>query len=261
MMILSEPPEIPGISGLRRIGGGGFGVVYLGVQVGLDRPAAVKVLHVAKLDKAARRAFEREAKLMAKLSRHPYVPEVYLTDVLPSGHPYLVYEFCPGGALAAGQQLSVGRVIEVGAKIALALTAAHQEGIYHRDVKPGNILVDGNNEPKLSDFGLSLQPAQEQTAGVDALAPAYAPPEVLNASNRASGPADVYSLGATLFALLTGAPPFARRAGEPLLAWMQRVAGEPLPPLPPGVPAAFAICSRRCWPSNRITARPPPRWH
>jgi serine/threonine protein kinase len=232
----ADPPDVPNVTGLSRIGGGGFGTVYRGEQTGLGRTVAVKVLNIEQLDRKALRGFEREAKLMTKLSSHPNVPDVYWYGVLADRRPCLVFQFCRNGALRSDVALPAPRVVEIGAKVGAVLALAHKENIVHRDVKPGNILIADNNEPMLSDFGLSLQPNQDQSIGIDAFAPPYAAPEVLEASDVESRAADVYSLGATLFALLTGGPPFPRRAGESVLAWISRVKATPMPALPEGTP-------------------------
>ena len=255
----AEPPEIPGVTGLQMIGRGGFGTVYRGEQTGLGRHVAVKVLRVEKPDRKTLRAFEREAKLMTKLSKHPNVPDVHLTGVLHDQRPYLVYQFCAKGALRGDRPLPAPRVVEIGAKMAAVLELAHSHGIVHRDVKPGNILIDDNDEPLLGDFGLSLQPSHDASPSLDAFAPPYAAPEVLEASSvQADATADIYSLGATLFALLTGGPPFPRRSGEPEMAWIMRVKTAPMPALAPTVPEPFQDLLRRLLakaPHDRPTAQ------
>src|SRR5439155_4826309 len=149
--------------------------------------------------------------------------------VLPDGRPYLVSEYCPGGTLADLVRPAVAVVVELGATLAGTLARAHAEGVVHRDLKPANVLLRADGEPALADFGLSVRPAGGASRGADALSVEWAAPETLERGEY--GPAsDVYGLGATLYAVLAGRPPFAYRSGEGELPFMRRVVADPVPP-------------------------------
>jgi eukaryotic-like serine/threonine-protein kinase len=228
-------PRIPGVTDLVWIGGGGFGTVYRGRQTALDRRVAVKVLQVA-VDRQTSKQFDREGKLMGRLaeqSRH--VLKVYDAGVLSDGRPYLLLEYCPGGSLAGHQPMPVDRVLAIAVPVATALLTAHGNEIVHRDVKPGNILLHADGEPVLADFGLSVCESYDGSRGLDALAPEFAAPESLQNGDY-DRRSDVYGLGATLYALIESAPPFAHRPGEGSMAFMTRVIRDPVPPLRAAVP-------------------------
>jgi hypothetical protein len=189
-------------------GGGGFARVFLAEDPELGRPVALKVLrpHHAE-DPVARRRFRLEGEIVAALDHPGIVP------ILETGEDgawcYLALKWIEGGSLAprAGK-LSPEEAARIGAVVARALHAAHERGIVHRDVKPANVLMDGD-APKLTDFGLAhLVLGQRMTASDTAPGTlAYLAPEVL-AGAPAEPRVDVWSLGATLYELVRGEPPF-----------------------------------------------------
>ena len=205
-------PRIPGLSDLRPLGAGGFATVYRAHQAQLGRDVAVKIDNRVLVDERDRRRFLREAHAAAKLSGHPHVVGVHDANITAQGTPYMVMELCTGGSLAdqldARGPLHHEQVRDLGIKLADALAAAHQEGVLHRDIKPGNILVDRYGTPKVADFGLAalLDAQGGSTVTRDALSPSYAPPEAF-AMAEPTPQADVYSLAATLYTLLAGKPP------------------------------------------------------
>ncbi|ETW22359.1 protein kinase domain-containing protein [Mycobacterium gastri] len=211
------------------IGRGGFGVVFRCLQVGLDRPVAVKVL--TGLSDEARTRFSREQQAMARLTGHPNIVAVLQVGQTAGGWPFLVMPLCGQGSwqqrIAEFGVLSVDEVLEVGVKIAGALAAAHRVGVVHRDVNPANVLFTDYGEPALTDFGVAhINRGCQVTAGVHATTPAFAAPEVIGGASPGAD-ADVYGLGASLFAALTGHAAFERRQGEQVVAQFVRISNEP----------------------------------
>ncbi|MBF5001076.1 protein kinase [Nocardia sp. BSTN01] len=233
-----------GFEDAEEIGHGGFGVVYRCTQPALDRTVAVKVL-TAELDADNQARFFREQKAMGRLTGHPNIVTVLHVGVTAGGRPYLVMPYHSRDSLDAWIRrdgpVPVETVLWVGVKIAGALETAHGVGILHRDVKPGNILLSEYGEPALTDFGIARIAGGFHTAtGVVTASPAFTAPEVL-AGEAATSAADVYGLGATLFAALTGHAAFERRSGEQVVAQFLRITSAPLPDLREGgIPADVA---------------------
>ena len=233
---------IPGLSRVSEIGRGGFAVVYRAHQDDFDRDVAVKVLS-ADVDPDTLRRFERERLAAGRLSWHPNIATVFSSGTTESGRAYLVMELAPSGSLGDRLRRS-GRLdwpdaLRIIVKIAGALEAAHRAGRLHRDVKPENILVSDLREPLLADFGIAAIKNTPVSQGLSASI-AYAAPEVLEGA-APDEPADVYALGATLFALLNGRAPFME-AGDSFLSLHKRVIDAPVPDLRQiGVPDA--VCA------------------
>ncbi|MEV0234196.1 serine/threonine-protein kinase [Nonomuraea sp. NPDC050786] len=236
--------EIKGI-----LGQGGFGVVYLALQSAVGREVALKVDNRVLLSDRDKRRFMREVTAAGALSAHPHVVPVYDAGLLPDGRPYMVLELCPGGSLA-GRRLSPAEARDVGVRIADALAAAHAQGVLHRDVKPGNILVNRYGQVALSDFGLATMPASGPEASVtrESLTPSYAPPEAFELAGPTPA-ADVYALAATVYALLSGRPPRFPESGVPNLAMILALHRLPVPEIP-GVPPELTDVLRRALASD-----------
>jgi tRNA A-37 threonylcarbamoyl transferase component Bud32 len=237
-------PVVAGYTILRTLGEGGAAVVYLARQEALDRLVAVKVLRHGVEDERAWRQFRREARTIARLSAHPNVVTVYTAGRSQAGHPYLVTEFLDRGSLsdviAAEGPLPPATVAKVGVAVADALEAAHALGILHRDVKPGNVLLDRHGRIKLADFGIArlLSGRSTTTTDVIAFTPEHVAPETLR--GEPDGPwSDVYGLASTLAAALIGTSPFARRPDERVEALISRKIMSPAPVLPVSVPPAL----------------------
>ncbi|MGV9947589.1 protein kinase domain-containing protein [Rhodococcus aetherivorans] len=223
-----------GFDDAQEIGRGGFGVVYRCTQSALDRTVAVKVL-TDDLDEENQARFLREQQAMGRLTGHPNVVSVLAVGVTDSGRPFLVMPYHSQNSLDARIRrhgpLSVPETLRLGVKMAGALETAHRLGIVHRDVKPGNILLTDYGEPSLTDFGIAhITGGFETATGTIAGSPAFTAPEVLG-GDPPTPSSDVYGLGATLFAALTGHAAFERRSGEQVVAQFLRITTQPAPSL------------------------------
>ncbi|WP_067833847.1 protein kinase domain-containing protein [Nocardia lijiangensis] len=216
------------------IGRGGFGVVYRCTQAELDRVVAVKLL-TADLDEDNRARFFREQRAAGRLTGHPNIVHVLHADATGKGRPFLVMPYYPRGSLDARIRrdgpLELREALRLGVKVAGALETAHHFGVLHRDVKPANILFTDYDEPTLVDFGIAHFTGGFVTGtGIVTGTPAFTAPEVI-AGESPSPAADVYSLGATLFAAITGHAAFERHSGEQVMAQFVRITAEPAPDL------------------------------
>jgi serine/threonine-protein kinase len=230
----STLPQIPGYEVEALLGRGGMGVVFRARHLGLNRVVALKMaLAGAYAGPVERERFQREAEAVAAL-HHPNVVQIH--DIGESdGRPYFTMEYLEGGSLArqlAGTPQPARRAAALVATVAGAVQAAHQGGIVHRDLKPGNVLLTADSTPKVSDFGLARRLNGEAfltLPGAGVGTPSYAAPEQVRGDPAAAGPAvDVYALGAILYEMLTGRPPFK---GETPAATVQQVlAQDPIPP-------------------------------
>ena len=254
-------PDIPGYQVGGVLGSGGFATVYRCWQLRVGREVAVKVDNRVLLSERDRRRFVREVTAAGRLSGHPHVIDVYDAGTLPDGRPYLVMELCPAGslhdALHQSGPMSPAQVRDIGVKISDALAAAHAAGVLHRDIKPANILVNRYGLVGLSDFGLASIMAAEggQSTSRDALTPAFASPETFRGEEPTAA-ADIYSLAATLYALLAGRPPrFPAGPREPGIATIIALHDQPVDDVP-GTPAGLMEILRRSLAADPA-ARPP----
>jgi tetratricopeptide (TPR) repeat protein len=255
-------PTVPGYEVLEELGRGAMGIVYRARQVGLDRVVALKMILTERARPEQLLRFQTEA-LAASRLQHPNIVQVYEVGVA-SGQPFLSLEFCAGGNLA--QRLRDGplppaqaaRLLE---QVAVGVQAAHQAEVVHRDLKPANILLDSRAPgedttgladcvPKISDFGLAkrLDVSDGQTQTGDLLGtPSYMAPEQAEGKLKEIGPAtDVYALGAILYEMLTGRPPFR---GSSIRETLELVCqADPVPPrqLQPRVPQDLETVCLKC---------------
>ena len=200
---------------LEEIGRGGQGVVFRARQKSLNRTVALKVISLGQwASKAHLKRFRREAEAAASLD-HPCIVPIYEVDER-DGSCYFSMKFVEGGQLdevTRREPMPIRRAVELIAKVARTVHYAHEHGILHRDIKPGNILLDVKGEPHLTDFGLArlVESESSVTHTLDILGtPSYMAPEQAVGNNAAvSNATDVYGIGAVLYQLLTGHPPFA----------------------------------------------------
>jgi serine/threonine-protein kinase len=237
-------------------------LVYLAHDCERDEPVAVKVLaDNLAADPELRRRFAREAELAERLS-HPHVLRV-LDSGETDGRAFIVLEYVDGSNMAEELQRSGSlppeRVAELGAQAAGALAHAHERGLVHRDVKPQNLLLTTDGTLKVSDFGIArvVDGTQLTRVGTVLGTAAYLAPEQA-AGEEAGAAADVYSLGAVLYELLTGRPPYDASTLAELV--LRRADGEPPPPstVVSGIPAeleSLVLACLRQAPDERPTAR------
>lgn len=234
------------------IGRGGMGVVWRGRQRGLLRDVAVKTLPGGEFaSEAARSRFRREAQAAARL-RHPGIVAVYEVGE-DGGMPYFIMELVEGRTMAAAmaeKPVAVRQAALWLRDVALAIGHAHGQGVLHRDIKPSNILIEPSGRPRVADFGLArVEDGAEQAAltlsGSIAGSPAYMSPEQAH-GREVTVASDVYSLGAVLYHLLAGRPPFQ---GDSIATVLGMVAQEePIGPrrLNPSVPADLETICLKC---------------
>ena len=199
---------------LEEIGRGGQGVVYRARQKSLNRTVAIKIIGISNgRTKAHLKRFRLEAEAAAKLN-HPFVVPIHEIGQR-KGRCYFSMGLVEGGRLdqiAKREPMSPRQATEVIAKLARTVHYAHQHGIIHRDIKPGNILLDTKGEPHLTDFGVArlLETENDATCTIEVSGtPSYMAPEQAHANNgHVSSATDVYGLGAVLYQLLAGQPPF-----------------------------------------------------
>ncbi|OAI40916.1 hypothetical protein AYO40_04030 [Planctomycetaceae bacterium SCGC AG-212-D15] len=249
-------PHIPGYEILGVLDRGGMGVVYKALQIQLKRVVALKMilggLHAGPQQLAR---FRTEAEAIARL-QHPHIVQIYEVGE-SEGRPFFTMEFVEGGSLAqhladyrlppadskSGSTASklavrkerderVGHIVRLIETLAETIHTAHQRGIVHRDLKPANVLLTLEGLPKITDFGLAKRldaTSKNTSTGAILGTPSYMAPEQASGKVRAIGPAtDVYALGAILYELLTGRPPFQGETSIETL--MDVMANDPIAP-------------------------------
>src|SRR5437870_2144766 len=215
---VAMPTDFEDYELLKEIGRGGQGVVYRARQKSLNRTVALKVIGVGHwATEAHLKRFRLEAEAAASLN-HPSIVPIH---EIRERHDccYFSMNLVEGGQLdevVKRQAISIRRAVELIAKLARTVHYAHEHGILHRDIKPGNVLLDKEGEPHLTDFGLARLVETESivTRTTDVLGtPSYMAPEQAHGNNvEVNAAADIYGLGAILYHLLTGSPPFVGKS-------------------------------------------------
>jgi serine/threonine protein kinase len=248
------PRLIPGFSDLVEVGHGAHGVVYRARQDQPSRMVAIKVLDVALAGQELRR-FQENHRLLGLLSRHPNIAPVLCSGETPDGAQYLVMPFYVRGSLAEQVwrkgPLPWQTALKIGIRMAGAVQTAHEAGVLHRDLTPGNIMISLDGKVRLTDFALHLGPGRSRVVPT----PAYAAPEVVR-GRQTSVASDVYSLTATLVSLVSGQGPHSRYVGEDAVAVMYRVLNDaPVDLRETGVPDE--VCDVLEWGLDKLPARRP----
>jgi WD40 repeat protein/serine/threonine protein kinase len=245
-------PVIDGYEILGELGRGGMGVVYRARQVRLNRHCALKmILAGAHADAPAALRFLAEAEAVAKL-QHPNIVQIHHVGEADN-LPFIELEYVDGGSLDQrldGTPWHERRAAALIEALACGVAEAHRRGIVHRDLKPGNVLLAAEGTPKITDFGLAkLLATDSGLTATDSImgSPGYMAPEQAEGKTKQVGPpADVYALGAILYELLTGRPPFR---GATVLETLEQVkTTEPVPPsrLVPGLPRDIETIALKC---------------
>jgi serine/threonine-protein kinase len=251
-------PDVPGYEIQSVLGRGGMGVVYRARHVRLKRQVALKMILAGACAGPVHLArFRAEAEAAARL-QHPNIVQIHEIGE-HDGRPYMALELCDGSLaqLVGGKPLPLRQAAELVQTLARAMHHAHERGVVHRDLKPGNVLLTDDGVPKVTDFGLAklldverqaTNPSEPTTrTGAILGTPSYMAPEQAQGQSRAVGPAaDVYALGAILYELLTGRPPFL--AETFLEALNLVVAVEPVAPsrLRPNLPRDLETICLQC---------------
>jgi WD40 repeat protein len=249
-----EPP-LPAVDGyeiLGELGRGGMGVVYRARHVLLNRPCVLKMILAGDFaDARAVARFRVEAEAEARL-HHPNIVQIYHVGEV-AGRPFFELEYVEGGSLDRqldGTPWTPRRAAELVEALARGIAEAHRHGIVHRDLKPGNVLLAADGTPKITDFGLAKSLAGDSNltqTGAILGSPDYMAPEQAEGKTREVGPlADVYALGAMLYELLTGRPPFRAATMLETLELVRTAEPVPLSRLVPGLPRDVETIALKC---------------
>jgi serine/threonine-protein kinase len=224
---------------LSKLGEGGMGVVYKAEDLKLHRFVALKFLPAHVSDEDTTQRFVNEAHAVSALD-HPNICAIYEIDQTPEGQMFIVMPCYEGASLQALVQkgpLDLSQAVEIASQVAKGLAKAHEKGIVHRDVKPGNILVTSDGLPKVVDFGLAKLATQTRLtrAGTTVGTVMYMSPEQAR-GEETDERSDIWSLGVVLYEMVTGRPPFTGEHEQAIIYSILNTPAEPLGRLKPGVP-------------------------
>jgi hypothetical protein len=231
---------------VRPLGGGGQATAYLAYDPDLKRQVVLKLYHAARTPSEQDMVF-KEGQALAQV-RSGYVAQCYSAE-RHDGVPYLVMEYIPGKSLAEVQRdrpLDIDRSLELVSHLAEGLAAVHAGGLLHRDIKPSNVIVGDDGAPRLVDFGLAEPLASAALSRVSGTLPYMAPEQARGERDRVGPRSDLFALGAVLYELLTGTPPYQGATRQELLRAASD--GVVVPPRQPNpkVPAAVNDVCMRC---------------
>ena len=262
--MLTQPMQIDRFQIIEEIGRGGFGIVYLAMDPMLNRRVAIKIPRIETLEtQSLRNRFAKEAEISASLD-HPHIVPVYEIGQTSQGI-YIVSLYCPGTNLAQWlmehpDELNISQLVDLMVCIVDPIAYCHEQGILHRDIKPGNVLLFPSAFrslpflPRVSDFGLAkvLESNLQETVTNAVLGtPLYMAPEQVSSKHGQIGPAtDVYALGAVLYELLTGRPPFASGNFVETLDQVRKTPPTAPRKLNPSIPSALETTCLQCLSKN-----------
>ena len=228
---------IPGLTDAVEVARGGFSTVFRARQRAMERTVAVKLIHATVVDPVAGEHFLREVRATGRLSQHPNVAPVYDVGTTSTGQPYLIMPYYERGSLeqrlSSQGALSEGESVRLARTLATTLEYVHRHGILHRDIKPANVLLTEFDEPLLADFGVARlvdASVPVHTTGANVVTWAYGPPEAFTGGEPTAA-WDIYSLGATVYAMLTGQPPFVDGGDANVFTVLNRIGNVEVPDL------------------------------
>ncbi len=243
---------IPGLTDAVEVARGGFSTVFRARQRAMERTVAVKLIHATVVDPVAGEHFLREVRATGRLSQHPNVAPVYDVGTTATGQPYLIMPYYERGSLeqrlTRGGALGEAEAVRLARTLATTLEYVHRHGILHRDIKPANVLLTEFDEPLLADFGVARlvdASVPVHTTGANVVTWAYGPPEAFTGGEPTVA-WDIYSLGATVYAMLTGQPPFVDGGDANVFTVLNRIGNVEVPDLRDrGISAPIADAVRR----------------
>ena len=257
--------KIPGYQLIEKLGQGGMGVVYKALQLSMDRHVAIKLLK-PKLSQDAKyvERFLREAKLAARLSHNHIVQAIDAGEAY--GHHYMVMEYVEGstvGHLIRNRgPFEESEAVRIVLQIAQALDHASKRGMVHRDIKPENVMLTGDGVAKLADLGLARLREDVEVAeserGLLVGTPYYVSPEQIRGEEEIDSRADIYSLGATLYAMMSGKPPFDGEYAREVLVKHLETVPKPLNRIGRGVSDGLSVVVETMLAKNRQDRYPTP---